>query len=141
MANITRYDPFEDTFDDLFRGFLMRPLRPDARQQQLQLKVDITENDHAYIVHAEIPGVNKDDINVAIHGNQISISAEVQKEREAKEGEKTLHSERYFGKVYRSFSLGQEVDEGAAQAKYHNGVLELTLPKKASTMAKKLTIQ
>lgn len=143
MANITRYDPFDMTFepfDDVFRGFF-RPVRFEGQPQQMQIKTDVKENDKSYTVHAEIPGVKKEDIHVTIEGNQVSISAEVKKEKEEKEGEKVLRSERYYGKVYRSFALGQDVDEAAATAKYTDGVLDLTLPKKATSGAKKLAIQ
>lgn len=143
MANITRYDPFDvalDPFDDLFRGFL-RPVRFEGQTQQMQIKMDVKENDKAYTVHAEIPGVKKEDIHVTIEGNQVSISAEVKKEKEEKEGDKVLRCERYYGKVYRSFSLGQDVDEATSVAKYNDGVLDLTLPKKATSSAKKLAIQ
>ncbi len=92
-------------------------------------------------IQAEIPGVKKEDINVTINGNQVAISAEVKREREDKQGEKVLRSGRYYGKVYRAFSLAQDVDEGSAQAKYNEGVLELRLPKKAAVTAKKLSIQ
>ena len=143
MADIKRYDPFDLTiepFDDLFRGFF-RPVRFEGQPQQMSIKMDVKEDDKGYTVHAEIPGVKKEDIHVTIEGNQVSISAEVKKEKEEKQGEKVLRSERYFGKVYRSFSLGSDVDEGKAVAKYNDGVLELTLPKKATTSAKKLAIQ
>lgn len=143
MANITRYDPFDvafEPFDDLFKGFF-RPARFEGQIQQMQIKMDVKENEKDYKVHAEIPGVKKEDIHVTIEGNQVSISAEVKKEKEEKEGEKVLRSERYYGKVYRSFSLGHEVDDAKATAKYNEGVLELTLPKKAATSAKKLSIQ
>jgi len=85
--------------------------------------------------------VKKEDINVTINGNQVTISAEVKREREDKQGEKVLRSERYYGKAYRAFSLAQDVDEASAQAKYNEGVLELRLPKKAAVTAKKLSIQ
>lgn len=143
MANISRYDPFEMTaepFDDLFRGFF-RPVRFEGQPQQMQIKVDVKESDKSYTVHADIPGVKKEDIHVTIDGNQVSISAEVKKEKEEKEGEKVLRSERYYGKVARSFTLGSDIDEGASQAKYDNGVLELVLPKKTATPSKKLEIK
>lgn len=143
MANITRYDPFDvalDPFDDIFRGFL-RPVRFEGQTQQMQIKMDVKEDDKAYNIHAEIPGVKKEDIHVTIAGNQVSVSAEVKKEKEEKEGEKVLRSERYYGKVYRSFTLGQDVDEATSTAKYNEGVLNLTLPKKATSSAKKLAIQ
>jgi len=140
MANILRYRPIDDTFDDLFRGFFMRPVRFDG-QQEIQLKMDVSEDDKAYTVHAEIPGVKKEDINVSIEGSQVAISAEVKNEKEVKEGEKVLRSERYFGRVYRALTLPQDVDEDTAQAKYNNGVLELVLPKRIAAKSRSITIQ
>ncbi len=140
MANLTRFTPRDDVFDDLFRGFFMRPIRLEGGPE-VQIKMDVKEDDKAYTVHAEIPGVKKDDIHVSIDGNQVSISAEVKNEKEVKEGEKVLRSERYYGKVSRSFTLGGDVDEAAAQAKYEDGVLLLMLPKKAASKAKRLEIR
>lgn len=140
MANILRYRPIDDTFDDLFRGFFMRPVRFDG-QQEIQLKMDVGEDDKAYTVHAEIPGVRKEDINVSIDGNQLAISAEVKNEKEVKEGEKVLRSERYFGRISRTLALPQDVDETSAQAKYNNGVLELLLPKRTVSKTRSITIQ
>jgi HSP20 family protein len=147
MANISRYDPFSLTrtdpfgdIDDLFKGFFMRPVMLEG-QPQMQIKMDVKEDDSAYTVHAEIPGVKKEDIQVSIEGNQVSISAETKMEKEEKKGEKVLRSERYAGKVARSFTLAHEVDEAQSQAKYSDGVLELTLPKKAASSAKKLAIK
>jgi len=91
-------------------------------------------------INAEVPGVKKEDIHVTIDGNQVSLSAEVKRETENKDGEKLLRSERYFGKAYRSFTLGSDIDDAAAEAKYHDGVLELRLPKKAAASAKRLEI-
>jgi HSP20 family protein len=140
MANILRYRPVDDTFDDLFRGFFMRPVRFDG-QQDIQIKIDVNEDDKAYTVHAEIPGVKKEDINVSIDGKQVAIDAEIKNEKEVKEGEKVLHSERYYGGVSRTFTLSNDVDEATAQAKYNNGVLELWLPKRITVKSKSLTIQ
>src|SRR5574340_424447 len=110
MANLSRYDPlnlarinpFED-IDDLFKGFFVRPMVFEG-QPQMQIKMDVKEGDKAYIVHADIPGVKKEDIHVTIDGSLVSISAEVKKQKEEKEGEKVLRSERYYGKVARSFT-------------------------------------
>lgn len=146
MANVTRFDPFQltgtfggsDPFDDVFKGFF-RPVRAEG-QQPVQIKMDVKEDDKGYAVHAEIPGVKKEDIHVTIDGNQVSIRAEVKQEKEVKEGEKLLHSERYYGTITRTFALSSDIDESASQAKYHDGVLELVLPKKATSTSKKLTI-
>ena len=147
MANLTRHDPSSlarfDPFgdiDDLFRGFFVRPTLLEG-QPQMQIKMDLKEDDKAYTVHADIPGVKKEDIQVSIDGNRVSISAESKMEKEEKKGEKVLRSERYCGKVARSFTLLHDVDEAQAQAKYSDGVLELTLPKKADTATRKLEIK
>jgi len=142
MANITRIDPFQissfDPFDDVFKGFF-RPVSLHA-PQEMQIKMDVKEDDKGYTVHAEIPGVKKEDISVNIDGNQVSVSAEVKQEKEVKEGEKLLRAERYYGKIARSFSVANDINENAAQAKYSDGVLELVLPKKAASSSRKLTI-
>ena len=140
MANIVRYDPFDDVFGDLLKGFFVRPVSFEG-QSQSPVKVDVTEDEKTYKVQAELPGVKKEDINVSIDGSQIAISAEVKKEREEKNGGRVLRSERYYGKFSRSFQLAQDVDESKAEAKYSDGVLQLLLPKKAAVSAKKLYIQ
>jgi HSP20 family protein len=139
MAGITRYDPFGDLVDDFFKGFFVRPVGFEAEPRRVN--IEVTEANGEYKVLAELPGVKKDDIRVDIDGDQVSITAETRAEREVKEGERVLHSERHFGKVSRAFRLAQEVDETKASARYTDGVLELTLPKKAAAAAKQLTIQ
>ena len=141
MANIARINPIDTALDELMRGFFVRPMNYEPSQTTPQVRVDVTENENAYVVRAEIPGVKKEDIDVAIDGNQVEISAEVKNEKEAKEGERVLRTERYYGKVYRAFALGQEIDENATQARYSDGILELTLPKKPSSSAKRISIQ
>jgi len=138
MANITRLDPL----DDLFRGFFVRPVDFNGTTQQPPtIKMDVKEQGDNYLVHAELPGVKKEDIHVVVDGNQVSISAEMKQEKEIKEGERILRSERYFGKVSRSFQLGQEIDDAKAAAKFNEGVLELTLPKRAASPNKRLTVE
>ena len=136
MANVTRYDPL----DDLFRGFFVRPVEMSNMSEAPSVKIDVKEQEKAYVVHAEMPGIRKEDIHVVIDGPSVSISAERKQEKEVKDGERTLRTERYIGKVSRSFQLGQDIDDGAASAKFTDGVLELTLPKKAATQSKRLTI-
>lgn len=144
MANVTRFDPFNDLVDDLFKGFLVRPLAFEGRAEFGTLpraKVDVAEKNGAYVVNAELPGVRKDDIHVTIDGAQVTLEAEVKREKEASKEERVLHTERLYGKVSRSFTLPQEVDEAKAEAKFRDGVLELTLPKKAAAQRKQVTIQ
>ena len=145
MASITRFDPFNDLVEDLFKGFLVRPLgfegRGDGGVLLPRAKVDVAEKNGAYVVTAELPGVKKEDIHVTIDGAQVTLEAQVKQEKEASKDERVLHTERVFGKVSRSFTLPQEVDEAKAEAKFRDGVLELTLPKKAAAQRKQISIQ
>ncbi|WP_407278597.1 Hsp20/alpha crystallin family protein [Aromatoleum evansii] len=137
MSNLIRRDPF----DDLLRGFFVRPVDIGGGVSEApQMRVDVKEDNDAYQVHAELPGISKEDIHVHIDGPVVSISAERKQEKEVKEGERVLRTERYFGKVSRSFQLGQEIDEAKSSAKFKDGVLELSLPKKAHEQVKRLTI-
>lgn len=147
MANITRFDPFNELaridpfgdFDNLFKGFVMRPVFQGVTAAP-QIKLDVAEDDNAYTIKAEIPGVKKEDIHISVDGNVVSISAEVKKEAEKKEGRKVVHSERYFGQVSRSFTLANEVEQAKATAKYADGVLEAVLPKKQGTAATQIAV-
>jgi HSP20 family protein len=138
MSNLIRRDPF----DDLLRGFFVRPVDIGAggTAEAPQMRVDVKEDNDAYQIHAELPGISKEDIHVHIDGPVVSISAERKQEKEVKEGERVLRTERYYGKVSRSFQLGQEVDEERSSAKFADGVLNLSLPKKAAAQARRLTI-
>jgi HSP20 family protein len=136
MGNLIKRDPL----DDFFRGFLVRPVDFAQDIEAPAIKLDVKESAENYTVHAELPGMKKDDIHVHVDGPVVSISAERKEEKEVKEGEKVLRTERYVGKVSRSFQLGAEVDDARATARFTDGVLELTLPKKAATQAHRLTI-
>ena len=139
MANITRFSPFEDLFNELSRGFWVKPLTLPA-EAELKMKLDVKEDDKAFSVQAEVPGVKKEDIQVDIEGNQVSLRAEVKKEREEKKGEKVVYSERSYGMVGRSFTLPVEVDAKGAKAEYKDGVLSLTLPKKSNGAAQRISV-
>jgi len=149
MANITRYDPFSDVvsftpfrnFEDLFRApeirSFVRNLPPEP-----EIRIDVSEDDKAYHLKAEVPGVKKEDIHIAVEDDRVSITAEVKKEKEEKKGETVLRSERYYGMHSRSFTLMHDVDQSKAEAKYQDGILELTLPKKSNGGAvKQVTVK
>jgi len=147
MANIQRFDPFGELarFDpfgdmnDFFKGFALRPVFRGVEAEP-QIKVDVSEDKGTYTVKAEVPGVRKEDIKVSIDGNRVSITAELKKEKEEKEGQKVIRSERYYGRASRMFTLDAEIDQAGAKARYVDGVLELSLPKKAGSTAKELPI-
>jgi HSP20 family protein len=142
MYSLTRHDPLAAGFESLL-GELFRPTIAwsNARAEALPLRVDVRETAQAYVVLAELPGVKKDGIEVEIEGNEVSIAAEIGTRREESEGEKWLRAERSQGRTARRFALPQEIDESRADAKLTDGVLELTLPKKAPAAGRKIAIQ
>lgn len=142
MSNLRLLDPtFGDNFETAFRRFFS-PTVFESELAPLKMRIDVSENDGAFTVKADIPGVKKEDINVRVDGNLVQIDAKNESESQTKEnGDKVLRSERHYGSISRCFSLGQDVDEAKVQAKYADGVLTLQLPKKAPAPTSKINIQ
>ena len=139
MSALTRIDPFEQLFPELFRRFA-RPLS-FADEAPGQISIDVTENDKDYQVRAEIPGAKKEDIRVTVDGNFVSITAEVKKEKEEKSGGRALLKETYFGSASRGFSLAHEIDDKGVVAKLEDGILKLALPKREGGGSRSIAVQ
>jgi len=120
---------------------MLKPLRPDGEGLPSDIKLDVVEGDNAYTVKAEVPGFAKEDLKVRIEGSTVSISAKTKRENEVKEGGRVIRSERYAGSLFRSFSLGHEINDKEARARVVDGVLELTLPKRAVSATSTLRIE
>lgn len=135
---VSRFEPLR-AFDNLFDAFGMMPQLRQFEEEG-RIRMDVTETDQAYLIKAEMPGIKKEDVKVSIEGDQVTISAEVNKDDERRDGN-VVCRERYQGRQFRSFTLPQDVDDSQATATCNNGVLELTLPKKPGGGAKQLTIQ
>lgn len=146
-TNLTRFDPLNDlarmtpfrAMEDWLRDMAPRGALRDMQAEPM-IGVEVSENDQAYTVRAEIPGVKKEDIKVDVHGNRVSITAETRRESEQKQGERLLRSELYYGQQHRTFTLDHDIDETKAAARYVDGVLELTLPKRSTGASTKLPI-
>jgi HSP20 family protein len=147
MTTVTRWNPFKASprfdpianFDDLFRGWGLRPL---ARELDVapDIRIDVSEDANLYKVRAEMAGVDRNDIEISVEGNQVAIGAEVKRETKSKEDEKDVYTERYFGKMFRSFTLPGDLDGTKAEAHYDKGVLTLTLPKKSNGGSRRITV-
>ncbi|OWW21360.1 Hsp20/alpha crystallin family protein [Noviherbaspirillum denitrificans] len=139
INEMMRLDPFRN-IDDLFREFSVTPslrgLEPEPR-----IRLDVEEADDAYLVKADLPGMKKEDIKIAVEGNRVSISAECKREKEEKSNGNVVRSERYYGHQQRSFTLPQDVDDAKASASYSDGVLSLSLPKKAGTERRQIAVK
>lgn len=141
MSHLTRFP--RNLFGDLMAdapslGYLIRPLHGEGLPSEF--KCDIKESPQAYIVHAELPGVSKEDLQVTVDSGVLTIAAEVRQHDQKTEDEKVVRSERYFGSVSRSFQLPLEVDQSGAKASYENGILELALPKKQAQGGRRIEV-
>jgi len=140
MTNLTRYNPFDDFFQDFGKGFWVKPLAFPSETTGLSMKIDVKEDEKTFTVKADIPGVKKEDIQIDIDDDTVSLRAEAKQEKEEKKGEKVVYSERSYGMVSRSFTLPAAVDEKGAKAEYKDGVLNLMLPKKSNGAAKRIAV-
>lgn len=140
-ALIGRGGLFDEFFKDMNPGFYVRPLHGDPLPTPAQIRIDVKESAQAYTVQAELPGVAKQDIHVSLDGNVVRLRAEIVQKDEQTSDDKVLRSERYYGSVERSFQLPSEIDASQSKARYDDGVLTLTLPKKIDSSAQRLTIE
>ncbi|HTT11135.1 MAG TPA: Hsp20/alpha crystallin family protein [Burkholderiaceae bacterium] len=145
MANVlTRRDPWGSLFDEFFSDVLSRGF-PVARGTELpaavRARMDVIDKNDRFEVLVDLPGVKKEDIQVTIEGSRVAITAESKSEKEEKEGDRVLHSERFAASYARTFELPAEVTEEGAEAAFDNGVLKLSLPKRATVTSKRLAIK
>lgn len=142
--HLTRFSPFGDLarldpFRDMERFFEELDRQPD---QARSMRMDVSETEQAYHVRAEMPGFDKQDINVAIDGHTVTIRAKHDEQKPLPQQSGTMmRSERFHGEQYRSFTLPTEVDDQQATATCKDGILELTLPKKNGGHGRQLQIQ
>ena len=138
---MTRGSLFDDFFKDVAPGFFVKPLHGDPLPSASQIRIDVKETDKDFTVQADMPGVSKEDIHVSVEGSIVTLRAEIRQQDRQTEGEKVLRTERYYGEVSRSFQLPSDIDEANAKARYDNGVLCLTLPKKISSAPQRMTVE
>lgn len=138
-ANMARWSPFGDV-DEWMKNMWGQPLLAKDMEVASPILIDVTENEQAYHVRAEIPGVRKEDIKIDVDGSRVAISAETRHEKTEKKGDRIIFSECSRGSTYRSFTLDSAVDESKAAASYKDGILELTLPKKNGKSARQIKV-
>jgi HSP20 family protein len=147
MKTLARWNPFRElapfaTFPDMETFFGEFPFRPVVRGYEpvATMPIDIVEAPTLYTAKVEIPGMKKEDIAVSIDGSTVTITAEAVRENAVNDNEKVLRNERYYGSLYRMFTLPVEVDPAKAEASYDAGVLTLVLPKAPGTIARNLPV-
>ncbi len=146
ISQFVRREPAGALFDELFSDFFNRggwqvTARPAELPAAVRARMDVLDAGDKYAVTLDLPGVRKDDINITIEGARVSVAAENKGSKEVKNGEKVLHTERFATSYARSFELPAEVTEEGADASFENGVLKLTLPKRAQVLSKRLSVR
>lgn len=113
------FDLFKDFFDgdDFF-----------ARRESSIMKTDIKEKRDKYIIEMDLPGYEKENINLSLKEGYLEVLAEVNKEENSEE--KFVHKERYYGHCARSFYVGEQIEEEDIKAEFKNGILRISIPKK-----------
>jgi HSP20 family protein len=145
MNMLVRRQPIGSFLDDFFGDWLnysapVATRRTDA-PAVARARLDVLDKGGHYAVKVDLPGVAKDDIKITLDGARVSIEADAKGESDVKDGERVLHTERYATSYARRFELPAEVAEDGAEAKFENGVLNLTLPKRAAAQSKQLTVK
>ena len=147
MNNLTRptesargRDIFGD-FDDLMGGWFRSPAVLRREETAKMPAIDVSENEGAYLVKAELPGVAREDLDVTIKDGVLAINAERKKEKKDEKDGRVIREERYYGKFVRSLRLGSDVDESGIEAHYEDGVLNLSLPKAVEVKPRKVDVK
>jgi HSP20 family protein len=155
MTRISLYEPFSSVFPaDLFANAVAGSNWPEwsraiaapvatsrANNNALAMPVDVIETARGWTIRAELAGVTKEQIDIQIDKNSVSIAAKRERHTELKDGERLLRTEIAAGSVMRSFAMPSELDESAASAKFDAGILTLELPRKQAQVARKLSVQ
>ena len=114
-----------DLFDDFFKDDDFFSQRTNAL-----MKTDIKEKKDKFVIEMDLPGYNKDNINIELNNGYLTISANVSKENNEGDDEKYVRQERFFGECSRSFYVGDEVEKEDIEAEFKNGILKIDIPKK-----------
>ena len=113
------FDLFDDFFDNRFF----------PKKENNLMKTDIREKNDKYLVDIDLPGFEKENINLSLDNGYLNISAKVNKE-ENNDDEKFVRKERFYGECSRSFYVGEDIKEEDIQAEFKNGILKIEIPKK-----------
>jgi len=143
--SVRRSDPFSSLVDDVFNDFFQRagvvPTRGGESPAVARARMDVVDKGDKFEIKVDLPGVRKEDINVSVEGARVTLQAETRQQKETKDGERVLYSERTFTSYARSFELPTEVTDQGAQAGFENGVLTLALPKRVAVTRKRLEVR
>ena len=137
MALLMKPEPFAADFNRLFNTLLEAP--PSGQGQRWSPAMDLVEAENHFVLKADLPGLTHDDVAIEIQDNTLTLSGERRAEHEARE-KGWYRVERSFGRFSRSLTLPEGVDADAVTAEFHNGVLEVRIPKPEERKPRKVEI-
>ena len=129
MMLVPRKNSF-DLFDDFFEDEFFPRHEFISKKERNLMKTDIKEKKDKYLVDIDLPGFEKDKINISLENGYLNIHAKVDKEDKKDEDTKYVRRERFFGECSRSFYVGEDIKEDDIHAEFKNGILKLEIPKK-----------
>ena len=122
---------FDEMFDDMMRPMHSMEKALYGKHARAIMKTDVRETDNSYEVDIDLPGFKKDEVNVQLEDGYLTISASKGLDKEQKDNDgRYIRRERYSGACSRSFYVGEDVTEKDISAKFEDGILKLTVPKK-----------
>ncbi len=131
MPSIFGENLFDDFFDDFYRPAVKRAPRREAGPANTLMRTDVRETPEAFELDIDLPGYKKEDVQAQLKDGYMTITASAKKETETKEAEgKYIRRERYTGSCSRSFYVGEAVTEQDIRARFEDGILKVTVPKK-----------
>ncbi|GIV57303.1 MAG: heat-shock protein [Rhodothermaceae bacterium] len=149
MTKLVRFSPTDDLrmlqreFDRLFDSFFAPARSGQEGSPEAPVwapRVDLAETEDAYLIHMDVPGMSKDDLNINFHDGTLTVSGE--RKFETKDEDRNyVRVERQFGHFYRSFTLPKAVDESKIEAKYKDGVLEIRVPKADEVKPRRIEVR
>ena len=148
MTSLIRFTPRRDVrhlqreFDRLFESFFpTRPVDDDAAESAVWApRTDLSETDEAYLIHLDLPGLKKDEVEINVHDGTLSISGE-RRHEETAEDRTFVRVERSYGRFYRSFSLPQTINADGIEAAFEDGVLTIHVPKAEELKPRRIDIR
>ena len=140
LSNWSPLDRLASLRDEMDRLFdFAWPTRDSGLFSGWSPALDVHDEKDNFVVHVELPGMKKEEIDISLHDGVLTVSGERKHEREKKDGE-LFRSERYFGKFQRSVTLPARVDGGKVKANYKDGILTINLPKAEEAKPKQIAV-
>ena len=146
MTSLIRFSPTRELrqmqreVDRLFDNFLSNGSNGETESAVWTPRVDLAETEDAYLIHLDVPGLKREDLDISVHNGTLTVSGE--RKHEVKEEKANfVRMERAYGRFYRSFTLPARVVADAIEATYADGVLDIRVPKAEESKPRRIDVR